>query len=271
MQDLTGDHAVLCDAVREAGEVVLSRFRDRTVRTWQKADKSLITEADLQANEILRWRLMSGGRRDYGWLSEESADDSRRLDADRTWIVDPIDGTRAFVKGRPEFAVCGALAHETQVVSAAVFNPVTDEFFEATLGGGARCNGTPISASGCRTLHRCRVLGFEHMFSHNSWPEAWPQMDVAYRNSTTYRMALVAKGAFDAAIALVPKADWDVAPGALLLHEAGACASDHLGEPFRFNQPDPVQRGLVCATQGLYPDIISRLAHLPADLRQIRL
>ncbi|MEM9232930.1 MAG: 3'(2'),5'-bisphosphate nucleotidase CysQ, partial [Pseudomonadota bacterium] len=257
---LSDDHTLLCAAVREAGSVVLERYRGRPVRNWLKKDRSPVTEADLESNALLKDRLL-GARPGYGWLSEECVDDSRRLTASRTFIIDPIDGTRAFIEASPEFTVCAALVEDGVCVSAAVFNPVTDEFFEATFGGGARCNGVPLSPSDTDDLNGARMLGFRRMFNHPGWPQRWPEMQIGYRCSTQYRFALVAKGYYDGALALVPKSDWDVAAGTLIAMEAGALVSDHLGAAYIFNREVPCQRALVCAAPGLYPAIIERLAH----------
>ena len=266
---LTDDHDRLCAAVRRAGAAALARFEAHDTKSWSKDDDSPVSEADYEANDILREGLVEAGD-GYGWLSEESADDEARLSAPRTWIVDPIDGTRAFLQGLPHFAVCVALIEDARAVAAAIFNPATDEFFEATRGGGARMNGEAIHASTACDLTGCRMLGVRRMFAHPRWPRPWPDMRLGYRNSTSYRMALIAAGRFDAAIALTTKPDWDVAPGALIAREAGAEASDHLGQPFDFARAVPWQRGLVCAAPGLYPALIERLAHLPGDLTTLR-
>ena len=265
---LEEDHARLRDAVRAAGAAALTRFERHDARSWTKDDDSPVSEADIECNDILRERLTETGD-GYGWLSEESADDLSRLDAPRTWIVDPIDGTRAFLRGKPHFAVCVALVEAGQAVASAIFNPATDEFYEAVRGQGARRNGEPVAASRCEGLSGCEMLGSRAMFEHRGWPEPWPTMNLGYRNSTSYRLALVAEGRFDATLALVRKPDWDTAPGALIAQEAGARASDHLGEPFVFNQREPAQRALVCAGPALYPRLLERLAHLPGDLRRI--
>nr|WP_246408476.1 inositol monophosphatase [Parvularcula dongshanensis] len=259
----------MCAAVRQAGEAVRQRFEAGNTKAWEKDDDTPVSEADYESNDILKAALLDD--EDYGWLSEESAEDEDRLSASRTWIVDPIDGTHAFLKGQPHFAVCVALVEDGRAVSAAIFNPATDEFFEAIRGGGARCNGEALCASSAEELDGCRVLGSKAMFEHPGWPEPWPVMRLAYRNSTSYRLALVAAGRYDATIALVRKADWDVAPGALIACEAGAVATDHKGDPFVFAKPHPVQRALVCAAPRLYPRIIERLGHLPDDLRQVAL
>lgn len=263
------DHALLCDAVRKAGAVVAERYRGHPVRQWAKDDHSPVTEADLQANEILKTALI-GARPDYGWLSEECPDDKDRLAAERTFIVDPIDGTRSFIEGKPEFTVCAAMVAEGLVRSAAIYNPITDEFFDAIKGGGARCNGDPIHAAPRDQLKGSKMLGSGPMFKHPGWPSPWPKLELGYRNSTSYRCALVAKGVVHGTLALVPKADWDAAPGALIAEEAGAKVTDHLGTPFVFNRPDALQRALVCMTEGLHREVLDRLAHLPNDLTRIK-
>ena len=265
---LEDDRARLHAAVRAAGAAALRRFRDHDARSWTKDDDTPVSEADLEANDILRERLTEVGD-GYGWLSEESADDLSRLTAPRTWIVDPIDGTRAFLRGKPHFAVCVALVEAGRPVASVIFNPATDEFYEASAGAGARVNGAPLRASACEGVEGCEMLGSRAMFAHRGWPEPWPTMNLGYRNSTSYRMALVAEGRFDATIALVRKPDWDVAPGALIATEAGARASDHHGAAFVFNQREPAQRALVCAGPALYPRLLERLTHLPGDLRRI--
>lgn len=266
---LKDDHRLLCAAIRDAGHVVLSRYRGRPVRSWKKKDLSPVCEADLESNALLKERLL-GARPHYGWLSEECVDDERRLTTPRTFVIDPIDGTRAFLEASPEFTVCGAIVENGRAISAAIFNPVTDEFFDATLNGGARCNGDPVTANSTSSLAGARMLGFQHMFDHPGWPSPWPRMTIGYRNSTAYRFCLIANGVYDAALALVPKSDWDAAPGELIATEAGAKVSDHLGASYEYNRPDPKQRALVCATAPLYPQILERLSHLPEDLTQLR-
>ena len=237
----------------------------KPVDAWAKADSSPVSEADLAANRILKAHLVDDHDGAYGFLSEESAEDPQRLSAPRTWIVDPIDGTRAFLKGRPHFTICAALIENGVAIAAAVYNPAMDEFFEAGAGDGAMMNAAPIHASGTAGLEGCAMIGAPHMFDHPEWPEEWPAMHVAQRNSTNYRLALVGAGAFDATLALARKADWDVAPGALIAQEAGAIATDHRGGKFVYNRAEASQRSLVCAAPSLYRHVLNRVSHLPAN------
>ena len=131
------------------------------------------------------------------------------------------------------------------------------------MGGGARLNGRTITASDADTLDDAMVLADAKLMDSPQWPEPWPAMRLEKRNALAYRLALVAAGAFDAAIAMGRKWDWDVAAGDLIAHEAGAIVTDHHGNPWRFNQPDPRQASLVCSAPALHPLIIRRTAPIP--------
>src|SRR3989338_1294718 len=150
------------EAVREAGAIAM-RFYQTDHKQWSKAhDNTPVTEADIEVNELLHARL-AVARPDYGWLSEETEDDSSRLTQPRVWVVDPIDGTRAFAKGRPHFVISVALVENGRPVLAVLFNPAMDEFFEAEAGKGARLNGRPIHVGDCDRIEGCRMIAFAPM------------------------------------------------------------------------------------------------------------
>ncbi|MEM7515872.1 MAG: 3'(2'),5'-bisphosphate nucleotidase CysQ [Planctomycetota bacterium] len=260
----------LIGAAVEAGHAIMPMFRDAALDVWQKSDCSPVSEADMRANQVLREVLLYRERADYGWLSEESADDPDRTEKARTFIVDPIDGTRAFVKGDDQFTVCLAICEDGDLLASVIYAPARGELYAAAKDMGATLNGRPIAASLREDVEGSAMIGQKRMFQHPSWPKPWPPMEITYKNSTSYRMALIASGAFDATMALVPKADWDAAPGTLIAQEAGARVSDHLGRSFEFCRKNPVQPGLVCAAAPLYPRLIQRLSHLPSDLRSIQ-
>ena len=257
------DRQIMCRAVQMAGDAVLKRFR-KEIRSWQKDDASPVCDADHEANQILYEYLVALHDPSYGYLSEESTDNKERLATKRTWIIDPIDGTRAFLRGDPHFTICVALIEDGQALASAVYNPATAEFFDAIAGGGAFLNGQKINASDRNVLKGCALLANRPMIDHKDWPQPWPDMHVEQRNSTNYRLALVAAGRFDATLAMTRKADWDVAPGALIAQEAGARVSDHTGASFRYNNAVPAQRSLVCAAPALYTGLLEQLSHLPA-------
>jgi myo-inositol-1(or 4)-monophosphatase len=255
------DLALLTGAAREAGALALE-MRDRGLKIWSKSEGSPVTDADMAVDQLLKARLLSA-RPDYGWLSEETADDPARLAKRRLFVVDPIDGTAAYMKSRAWWTVALAVVEDGRPIAATVFAPQTEELAEAAEGSGALRNGKPIRASDADTLEDAAVLADAKLLERPIWPEPWPAMRLERRNSIAYRMMLVAEGAFDAAMALGRKWDWDVCAGALIATEAGAKVSDHRGRPFLFNQPVPQQASLVCAAPALHPLILSRCAPIP--------
>lgn len=261
------DRRALEEAVAEAAEAVMGRFK-APMQVGRKSDGSPLTEADLIADHILRTRLM-GHAPGYGWLSEESRRTPAAEAGGAVWVVDPIDGTRAFARGGDDFAVCGALIEDGKAVLSVVAAPARKETYVAEAGAGATRNGERIRASENRRLDGARVFGQERMFAHPAWPRAWPALRVSNPNSTNLRAALAGAGEADAVLALFPKADWDAAPGALIAREAGLAVTDHLGEAHRYARPEARQRSLLVATPGLHGELLSRLAHLPADLTTV--
>ncbi|MGH6753094.1 MAG: inositol monophosphatase family protein, partial [Bradyrhizobium sp.] len=151
------DAALLTETVREAGALALSLFRTE-LKNWTKGASSPVSEADIAVNDLVESRLR-GATPDYGWLSEESADDEARLGKPMVWIVDPIDGTRAYLAGREDWCVSIALVADATPVLAAVLAPATDEFFFAIRGRGATRNGKPVVATAGTDFDFSRMAG----------------------------------------------------------------------------------------------------------------
>lgn len=259
---MTADLALLVDAAREAGALAVAR-KAKGLRIKSKAGGSPVTDADLAVDALLHESLRAA-RPDYGWLSEETADSPDRLERSRLFVVDPIDGTVAFIKNKPWWTVALAVVEDGRPTAAVVYAPDLDELYAAEAGSGATRNGRPIRAADTDSLEDAALLADAKLFQGESWNEPWPAMRFERRNSIAYRLALVGAGAFDAAVAMSPKWDWDVCAGALIAEEAGAVAGDHLGRPFRFNQPLPAQPGLVCAAPRLHPLIVERIKAVPS-------
>ncbi len=255
---LNGERDLLHDVVREAGALALDFFR-RGVEPWDKeADGSPVSEADLAVDRLLRERL-TGARPDYGWLSEETEDDKTRLQRRRVWIVDPIDGTRAFIKQVPEFTVCAALVEDGEAIAGAVYNPAREEFFEATLGGGARLNGTAIAPTGQDDLGRAHYLASRRTFDYHDWPRPADHIKSTWMNSIAYRMVLVAAGRYDASFSLAGKSDWDIAAADLILREAGGRCTTLRGEAFRYNEPAARHPNVVASGPKLHQPLLDLL------------
>ncbi len=252
------DFALMKDAVREAGALAM-RFFLTDHKQWSKAhDDTPVTEADIAVNELLHRRLGTA-RPSYGWLSEETEDDSSRLTQTHVWVVDPIDGTRAFAKGKPHFVISVALVEEGRPVLGVLFNPAMNEFFEASEGGGAFLNGSPIHVSHTAAIEGCKMAAFAPMFKHPAWPEPWPEMEIIERNSVAYRIALVACGAVDAALALNGKSDWDLAAADIIVREAGGRITTHDGSALLYNRHSTRHPSLLAAGPALYEAIFAKV------------
>ena len=258
---MTDDLELIRAAALRAGALASALQQQGRVEVAYKSGGSPVTNADLEVDELLRTELLAA-RPGYGWLSEESDDDSSRLAARRSFVVDPIDGTQAFVRGRPWWAVSIAVVEAGAPIAGVVHAPAVDETYEAAAGLGARLNGRPISASGRQALEHCAMLADLRLLESPRWPRPWPQMRVESRNSVAYRMALVASGAFDAAFALSGKSDWDIAAADLIVREAGGVTTDHLGGAFAYDQASTRKRSLVCAPPALHQLILERVGHI---------
>lgn len=256
MPEIDRDLELLISAVRSAGAIARDGYA-KTTKSWEKSKGNPVTETDLAVDLFLRETLCAA-RPDYGWLSEESADNTERLSKARVFIVDPIDGTLAFIKKKPEFTVCAAVIAEGRPVAAVIYNPITDEMFAAAKGGGATLNGAPIRVASRVALEGCRMLCARDVIEHPAWPQKWPVMDLGKRASIAYRMALVANGTYDAMMALSSKHEWDSASGTLIVAEAGGLATLHNGNPLPYNQATPHHRSLICAGPALHAAILER-------------
>ena len=193
--------------------------------------------ADLEINAMLRERLR-GARPDYGWLSEEDADDPARLACERVFIVDPIDGTRAFIAGEQGFSTALAVVENGRVIAAAVHLPARGETFAAAAGRGATCNSRPIHASSRDRIDGATVLAASVQMRAANWPGGNPPLDRHFRSSLAWRLCLVAKARFDTMVTFRRSFEWDIAAGALIAAEAGAVVTDGVGETMRFNSAD---------------------------------
>ena len=253
---LEEDYALLKEAVREAGKLGLTYFR-KSIAVKRKIDGSEVSEADLALDDALKLALC-GPRPGYGWLSEETEDNKKRLLNSRVWMVDPIDGTNAFLRHVPEWTISAALVEDGSPVLGVVFNPATGEFFHAMRGKGAFLNDEPIAASEKHTLDGALLIASGGLFKKKIWKEPWPEVETKWVNSVAYRLALVACGRADATISLSNKSEWDLAAASLLIEEAGGVVTDHHGLAHRYNCPSPRLPSLVASGKAIHPLLIER-------------
>lgn len=252
------DLALLTEAALASGEIAL-RYWKQAPRHWDKGGShGPVTEADIAVNDMLAQRLRAA-RPDYGWLSEESEDSSARLDCERVFIIDPIDGTRAFMAGEETFAHSLAVAERGRVTAAAVYLPALDRLYTACDHGPALRDGAAIAASARKSVKGANLLATRPNLAPEHWPGGVPDLKRSFRASLAYRLCLVADGRFDGMITLRDAWEWDIAAGALIAERAGARISDRGGAPLTFNSPHPQTHGVLAAAPGLHADLLSRL------------
>lgn len=252
-ETLDRDGVLLTQTVRDAGALALSLFRTE-LRNWTKGASSPVSEADIAANDLIETQLRAATP-EYGWLSEESADDDIRLSRRRTWIVDPIDGTRGYLGGREDWCVSVALVEDAAPVLAAVFAPVTDEFFFAMRGRGATCNGIPLHAAAGDDLDFARIAGpkplVERLNPTASEISLHPRIA-----SLALRLCRVADGRLLAAFAGGQSHDWDLAAAHLIVEEAGGRMTGVDGEDIRYNRTTVRHSVLVAAGRARHARIV---------------
>ena len=253
--------------MREAGALALRKFRT-PFKTWTKDQSSPVSEVDIAVDELLHERLAAHDP-GYGWLSEETADDPARLDTRRVWIVDPIDGTRGFIAGMPDWTVVAALVEDGRPVIAALYAPVDDELFLAEAGKGATLNGVPIAASGGETLGRACVPMVPSGGSRRSRPSCRASRSCPRLNSLALRLARVAQGRSISCSAPANSHDWDLAAADLLVHEAGGALTDLDGRTLMYNRPEPVHGALMAAGRARHAALLKLMREPWGKVRRV--
>jgi myo-inositol-1(or 4)-monophosphatase len=245
--------ALLVDTVRQAGTLALSLFRTE-LKNWTKGASSPVSEADIAVNDLIAHSLRAATP-DYGWLSEESADDEGRLDRPFVWIVDPIDGTRGYLAGREDWCVSVALVEDTRPVLAAVFAPASDEFFFAQRGRGTLLNGAPVHATPGTALDFSRIAGpkplVERLNRTSREISLHPRI-----GSLALRLCRVAQGRLDAAFAGGQSRDWDLAAANLIVEEANGNMTAISGDDILYNRREVTHGVLVAAGRDRHASIV---------------
>lgn len=253
---------VLAAAVREGGALALQTFGG-AIKSWFKGQSSPVSEADLAVDALLRERLLGLGP-GYGWLSEETEDDPARLAASEVWIVDPIDGTRAYLAGTPDWVVSAALVVAGRPVLAAVYAPVTDELFLAAANAGATRNGVPVAASAGAAIDAVKVAGPKRTIQ--ALANIHPALVAPPRlGSLALRLARVAQGELDIVFASGRSHDWDLAAADLLVHEAGGALTTWAGGQVIYNRPELVHGALVAAGRGRHATLMALMRDRQLD------
>ena len=248
------------EAVREAGDYALSVRQEATKTAWNKGKNDPVTEADIAVNDMLENKLMTA-RPEYGWLSEETVDEPSNRDKERTWVVDPIDGTRAYMRDDdPYWCVGVSLVQANRAVLSAVYAPSLNKFYEAGITLGAKVNGSNLLISSNEVPKGLEIMIGAKLLDR-----------MAIENATTVspkpcamllRLALIADGTYDGVVVLASKSDWDIAAGSLIVAEAGGRATTHNNEEFDFNTAEPKQKSIVAASKPLHNLLIDKISEV---------
>ncbi len=243
-----GDLELVADAARQAGVVALGYFNQSPEVWWKNEGRSPVSAADFAANETLE-RILRDARPDYGWLSEETDDGAERLSRETVFIIDPIDGTRAFLAGQDLWCVSVAVVHHGRPVAGVLYAPALEELYEASQGGVALKNGNRITVSDKAPDLPGRFAIAEDVLKY--LPEALRGTVERVRHvpSLAYRIAMVADGRIEGTYVKPHSHDWDLAAADLILERAGGQLLDLDGQPLTYNRPHVVQDAL-CAGAG---------------------
>ncbi|WP_340150779.1 3'(2'),5'-bisphosphate nucleotidase CysQ [uncultured Sneathiella sp.] len=256
-QRFVKDHALLTNAMKEAGDIARRYFKS-TLKSWEKKPGDPVSEADLALDTHFKNRLLTA-RPDYGWLSEETADNAARLHKSRVWIIDPIDGTRSFIAGKPEFTICAALVEDGKPVLGIVYNPILEEYYEAVVGGGAKLNGEAITCSRKADLSDAKLIASRKSFEWHGWLDDVKNATFSHVNSIAYRIVKVASRHADASLSLTQKSDWDIAAADIILSEAGGVTTTTLGERLVYNRKSVNQRNVISCGKSIHPELMKML------------
>lgn len=241
-------------AALEAGAAIRGFYNDEyTVK--DKGEDNPLTDADLAANTILE-RQLRGAFPEFGWLSEETADTPERLDKSHVWIVDPLDGTREFTLGIPEFVVSVGLVVDGRAVMGVLYNPIKDQLFEGIVGVGATLNGSDIHVTEHAALKGSRVVCSRTEMKKGWFDDFADVLTPIPVGSVAYKFGLVAAGMAESTFTPRPRSEWDISGGVAIVEAAGGRCSDRTGAPYVFNRAKPLVDGVAVSNGHIHEAIL---------------
>lgn len=251
------DILIRIEAAIEAARTVFARFTPGAIATEYKIGHDPVTEADRALDAVLRQNLLRDGE---GWLSEETADNPSRLDKSRVWVVDPLDGTREFVQGIPEFCVSIGFVENGRPVAGGICNPATDETIIGAIDCGVLYNGKPARPSQRTSLQGSLILASRSEVKRGEWQQfQGGDYQIRPMGSVAYKLGLVAAGLADITFTLTPKNEWDVVAGAALVESAGGFVSTLDKANLTANRRNPLLSGLLASGPLLKDELLSLL------------
>lgn len=256
------DRDSIIAAAQEAAALALASWREGAppaCKVWEKTKGHPVCDIDVEVDNLLKARL-EAILLDAGWLSEETIDDPARLEAKQLWLVDPIDGTRDYIRGRAGWCISVALVENGQPIFAVMAAPVSGKLWVAEAGKGVTCNGETLHASQRQEYTGSRIPADELLKIDRHFEK------VEKPNSIAMRMTMIACDRADIVATLRWGSEWDIAAAHLVAQEAGAIVTDALGKPLVYNKRTPHDFGLICCAPGIHAEAVSRLAERAAQL-----
>ena len=260
MSALARERDVAMEAARAAAAII-RRYYQTDLTIELKGHDDPLTAADRESNACIH-EMISRAFPDDGWLSEETADSSARLGTKRVWIVDPLDGTKEFTQHIPEFCVCIALVENGRPIVAVELNPAADRLYCAVRGQGTTVNGEPARVSRQREVAKAEVLASRSEDKRGEWDAFKPRCRVVLTGSVAFKLAELSAGHGDATFTLMPKNEWDICAGSLLVEEAGGRVTGLDGAPLVFNQPSPLRPGMIASNGFLHEGLLRLIAEV---------
>jgi myo-inositol-1(or 4)-monophosphatase len=246
------------EITRLAGAAIMQYYKSAFDVTDKRPDNP-VTDADYAADSLLKEKLLAR-LPEAGWLSEETVDSPERLNNRLVWVVDPLDGTKEFIMGVPEFAISVGLVEDGQPILGIVYNPPVDEMFYALKGGGVFFNGSPATVSDRAQLEGSVVDASRSERKRGEFEPFEEMFQLRTMGGTAYKLARVAAGLCDAAWSRGPKNEWDICGGVLLVREAGGRCVNLDDEDFSFNRPRTLVNGFIADNGHLHEQVIAALA-----------
>jgi myo-inositol-1(or 4)-monophosphatase len=258
--DLKRELTLAKKAARVAGEILRGHWRRGGYHIGSKGVDNPVTAADLEADRAIK-KLLHEPFPEYGWLSEETVDNDARLKCRRVWIVDPLDGTKEFINGIPEFSVAIALVEDGVPILGVTYNPIKREMYWAARGTGCHLNTRRVRVTRTRKLQGATVLASRSETARGEWQVFHGMLKVSPTGSVAYKLAMVAAGKGDATFTRSPKSEWDIASGAALIMEGGGVITDIKGREIRFNQRSVKLEGLIADNRILHRALVKVAPH----------
>ncbi len=265
MTALARERDVAVEAARAAAAVI-SGYYKTDLEVELKGHDDPLTAADREANARIHDIVMRAFP-DDGWLSEETADSTARLEKRRVWIIDPLDGTKEFTQHIPEFCVCIALVEDGRPIVAVELNPAADRLYCAVRGQGTTVNGAPARVSTQRSVAEAEVMASRSEDKRGEWDAFKPRCKVVLTGSVAFKLAELSTGNGDATFTLTPKNEWDICAGSLLVEEAGGRMTGLDGRPLAWNQPSPLRPGMIASNGLLHEGLLALIADVAPPKR----